>query len=87
MGSRHVTEGGRLKSVDPVENAVRDILNRHPLRVIPLDTEIALLSRTLAFTHEDPADRFIAATACRLRIPLATSDARLIDLPWLKTLS
>ena len=59
---------------------------RYPLKVIPLDLEIALLSRSLPYRHEDPADRFIAATAHRLGVPLATSDARLLGLPWLLTL-
>lgn len=79
-------EKGRLTSSLPVEAAVRRALGSYPLTVIPLDTEVALLSRTLPFAHEDPADRFIAATAHRLGVPLATSDARLLALPWLRTL-
>ena len=50
----------------------------------PLTTDIAILSRTLPFTHEDPADRFIAATARALGFPLATSDQKLRSLGWLK---
>ena len=79
-------EKGRLTSSLSTEAAVRRALNGYALRVVPLDAEIALLSRTLPFGHEDPADRFIAATAHRLGTPLATSDARLLALPWLKTL-
>lgn len=78
---------GRIESFDDAETTIREWLHRYPLTVVPLDAEIALLSRTLSFAHDDPADRFIAATAHRLGVPLATSDARLIDLPWLKTLS
>ena len=80
-------EKGRLRSDIGVDSKVRDMLSRYPLTVVPIDTDIALLSRTLPFAHEDPADRFIAATAHRLGVPLATSDARLLSLPWLKTLS
>ena len=79
-------EKGRLASNGPIETAVRRALASYPLAVVPVDAEIALLSRTLAFEHEDPADRFIAATAYRLGATLATSDARLLGLPWLKTL-
>jgi len=50
----------------------------------PLTAEVAVLSRTLAFAHEDPADRFIAATAYALGAQLATSDQRLRELPWIK---
>lgn len=80
-------EKGRLSSSLSTEAAVRYALGRYPLKVIPIDAEIALLSRTLPFRHEDPADRFIAATAHRLGVPLATSDARLLTLPWLETLA
>lgn len=77
---------GRIESPHDAEGTVREWLERYPLTVVPLDLEIALLSRTLPFAHEDSADRFIAATAHRLGAPLATSDARLLALPWLKTL-
>ena len=80
-------EKGRIESVDGPEETVRMWLSRVPMTVVPLDLEIALLSRSLPFEHEDPADRFIAATAHRLGVPLATSDARLVALPWLKTIS
>jgi PIN domain nuclease of toxin-antitoxin system len=79
-------EKGRLRTSLSVETKIRDMLGRYPLTVVPLDMEIALLSRTLPFDHEDPADRFIAATAHRLGVPLATSDGRFLNLGWLKTL-
>ena len=49
-----------------------------------LTHEIALLSRTLDFEHEDPADRFIAATAFSTGSSLATSDQRLRRLSWIQ---
>jgi len=57
------------------------------MRVIPIDTDIAILSRTLEFSHSDPADRYIAATAFKCGVPLATVDPRLQELTWLKTRS
>ena len=80
-------EKGRIESPFSPERTVRRWLSGVPMTVVPLDTEIAVLSRTLPFAHEDPADRFIAATAHHLGVPLATSDARLLGLPWLRTLS
>jgi len=51
---------------------------------VPLTAEMAMLSRTLPFDHDDPADRFIVATAHALKAKLATSDRRLRNLPWVK---
>jgi PIN domain nuclease of toxin-antitoxin system len=56
------------------------------MRVVPIDEDIAMASRTLKFVHEDPADRYIAATAYIAKAPLATVDARLRCLEWLRTL-
>jgi PIN domain nuclease of toxin-antitoxin system len=81
-----IEKGMIISNASPIAT-VKAWLETVPMTVTPVDTEIALLSRTLPFEHEDPADRFIAATAHRLGAPLATSDQRLIDLPWLKTLS
>ena len=78
---------GRIATVASPENTLRNWLLGNPFQVIPLDEEIALLSRTLSFVHDDPADRFIAATAYRLNCPLATTDDRLLALPWLKVLN
>jgi PIN domain nuclease of toxin-antitoxin system len=45
---------------------------------VPLDGQLAIDSVGLHGLHGDPMDRFIAATAIRLRVPLVTSDARLL---------
>jgi PIN domain nuclease of toxin-antitoxin system len=37
-----------------------------------------LLSRQLALSHEDPADRFLAATARVMGLTLVTADERLL---------
>ena len=42
---------------------------------------IALRARSLALEHQDPADRFIAATAIELKASLLTSDERLLACP------
>jgi PIN domain nuclease of toxin-antitoxin system len=45
---------------------------------VPLDGEVAIEAVALAGLHPDPADRFIVATALRMKATLVTSDARLL---------
>jgi PIN domain nuclease of toxin-antitoxin system len=52
----------------------------------PLDRHIAILSRQIQLPHQDPADRFIAATALRYQMQLATVDANLTAASWLTTM-
>lgn len=52
----------------------------------PITPEIAVLSRQIALNHQDPADRFIAATAIAHRATLATRDAKLLGHSWLPTI-
>ena len=51
-----------------------------------LTHEIAILSRKIKLSHQDPADRFLAATALNLDLILATVDRRLTGLNWLQTI-
>jgi PIN domain nuclease of toxin-antitoxin system len=45
----------------------------------PLEGLAAAMAGALTSLHDDPADRFIAATALRLGASLVTSDQRLLD--------
>jgi PIN domain nuclease of toxin-antitoxin system len=58
-----------------------------PLREAPLTHEIALASRQLSLLHNDPADRFLAATAQVLHLTLVTADANLLGLGDISTLA
>ena len=49
-----------------------------PIREAPVTFEIARVSRTIDLPHQDPADRFIAATAKVLDLALVTADQHLI---------
>ncbi len=49
-----------------------------PMAEAALNREVALRSRTIALTHDDPADRFLAATADVYDLVLATADGRLL---------
>ena len=53
----------------------------------PLVHQIAILSRQIELPHQDPADRFIAATAVYYNLILATVDSNLTGVSWLQTLS
>jgi len=56
-------------------------------REAPLTHEIVVVSQQLRLPHADPADRFLAATAKVLGLTLLTSDAHLLGLGEIATLS
>jgi PIN domain nuclease of toxin-antitoxin system len=76
-----LAERGRVKLTPDPETWVRAQLGRAPIRQLPLDHEVALESRKLRVSHEDPADRFIAATARVHGLTLVTADHRLWRRP------
>jgi len=53
----------------------------------PLTHEIALAARRLPWQHNDPADRFLAATAQVLNLTLVTADSNLLGLGDISTLA
>ena len=56
------------------------------MREAPLTHEIALVAQQLQM-HQDPGDRFLAATAKVLDLTLVTADERLLGLPNIRTLA
>ena len=58
-----------------------------PMREAPLTHEIVLAAQELPLPHQDPADRFLAATASILGLTLVTSDRRLLGLGSIATLA
>ena len=82
-----LAEKGRISlQLDPVEWIDRSI-QALAIREVPLDRQIAILSRKIELPHQDPADRFIAATAMHHQLTLATVDTHLTGASWLQTLS
>ena len=56
------------------------------VRFIPVDNKIAAYSVNLPdFSHKDPADRIIIATALNLGAKLVTSDKRILDYKYVQT--
>ena len=77
------------KRLDPAMDArqfLDDMLAARHVRVLPITAEIAVLSQSDMFSHGDPADRLIAATARFYRASLITSDAKLRKLTEITTI-
>ncbi|MBR8829539.1 MAG: type II toxin-antitoxin system VapC family toxin [Gomphosphaeria aponina SAG 52.96 = DSM 107014] len=69
------------------EEWIKDSLEQLEVIEAPLSIEIAILSRKLNLAHQDPADRFIAATAVHYNLILATVDQNLTNATCFQTLS
>ena len=63
---------------------MQDILISMAMTVLPITAEIAELSQSAVFSHGDPADRLIAATALVNRAALVTADEKLHAIPNLR---
>ena len=74
-----LAEKGRISGGADNERAVRGIFSRVPLKEAPLNQEVAIQSRLVELPHQDPADRFIAATAVVFGLTLVTADTRIIN--------
>jgi PIN domain nuclease of toxin-antitoxin system len=57
------------------------------MREAPLTHEIVAVAHELPLRHQDPADRFLAATAGVLGLTLVTADHRLLGLGTIATLA
>ena len=73
-----LAERGRLSVKSDAQGWVRQMVDAIPRREAPLTHEITLMSRQLSLPHQDPADRFLAATARVLELTLVTADERLL---------
>jgi PIN domain nuclease of toxin-antitoxin system len=77
---------GRINNRAGISSAayMQDILIGMILTVLPVTAEIAELSQSAVFSHGDPADRLIAATALAHRAALITADEKLRAIPNLR---
>jgi PIN domain nuclease of toxin-antitoxin system len=74
-----LAERGRVRVDTAPAEWVERMVSALPRREAALTHDIAVASRRLTLSHEDPADRFLAATAQVLGLTLVTADARLIN--------
>lgn len=72
-----LAERGRIELDDEPVAWIERTLRQTPIRDAPVTREVAARSRVIDLPHEDPADRFIAATAAVQRLVLVTADKRL----------
>lgn len=73
-----LVERGRIDLDRPVGAWIDEAFRRAPFRDVELTREIALRSREIGLDHDDPADRFIVATAAVHDLILVTADSRLL---------
>lgn len=78
---------GRLTLLPSPTEWVLEGLRRSALRAVPLTHEIALRTGRLdGFESEDPADRFLVATALEHGLTLVTADSAMQAFPPVTTL-
>jgi PIN domain nuclease of toxin-antitoxin system len=78
---------GRLQVNPDIATWVRRSMSDLQLSEAPLTVEVALAIPTISFTHADPADQFLAATAKVFDLSLITADEHLLKLSGIHTLS
>ena len=76
---------GRIQVAKDTRTFLWGLVAARRITVLPVNIEIAALSQSSLFAHEDPADRLIAATALHHRAPLITADKRLQAIEALHT--
>jgi len=80
-------ERKRLTLLPSVEQWIDDALDALQIVDVPVSRVIAMTSRKIVLPHQDPADRFIAATALFGEFTLLTSDEVLLEnLPGISVL-
>ena len=73
-----LVQRGRLAVTGDRGQWIREMVRAVPRREAPVTHDIAVESRQLSLPHQDPADRFLAATARVHGLTLVTADERLL---------
>jgi PIN domain nuclease of toxin-antitoxin system len=81
-----LADKGRVRLEPTAAEWLRQVFRTIPFREAPMTHEIALHSRSVSLTHEDPVDRFLAATALVYDLTLVTADERLLRARGFSTL-
>jgi PIN domain nuclease of toxin-antitoxin system len=82
-----LAEKGRISLNDTPDAFIEKALQLWQVKEAPLDFRIARKSQEINLPYQDPADRFIAATAIVYGLRLMTVDKRLIAASEVPTLA
>jgi PIN domain nuclease of toxin-antitoxin system len=74
-----LSEKGRIELDAPPVSWMKNVLSTLPFQEAPLNHEVAMQSSDVRLPHQDPADRFIAASAIVYGLTLVTADKNLIN--------
>ena len=74
-----LAEKGRIALKGDHKKRIRKMFQELPLREAVINQEVAIQSRYIDLPHQDPPDRFLAATALVYDLVLVTADRRLFD--------
>ncbi len=66
---------GKWPEMEPHVAQLAALLTRQGGRPLSLDPEICIAAGSMEWTHRDPFDRMLAATAQHHRLPLISADA------------
>jgi PIN domain nuclease of toxin-antitoxin system len=77
----------RVRDASGPPGWIEAALARVPMHDAPLNREVAIRSRTIRLEHDDPADRFLAATADVYELTLVTADERMLRGKGFRTLA
>jgi PIN domain nuclease of toxin-antitoxin system len=75
---------GRFRVRPDITTWVAQTFSELRLTEAPLTVEVALAISTIRFSHADPADQFIAASAKVFDLTLITADDQLLALPGIR---
>jgi PIN domain nuclease of toxin-antitoxin system len=75
-----LAERGRIRFGSEPRQWIAEALSKTPAHEAPLNHQVAIRSREIMPAHEDPADRFLVATALAYDLTFVTADETLIRL-------
>ena len=75
---------GRFRVHPDIPTWVAEGLSKSRLREAPLTIEVALAISSMNFSHGDPADHFLAASAKVFDLILITADDQLLKVPSIR---
>ncbi len=81
-----LAERGRLTLEPNPRSWLRKAMSKCPIVEVPVTFDVVLASRNIDLEHQDPADRFIAASAKVFGLKLVTADRRLLRCPEIEVL-